>query len=361
MNNQSHSTQFFLTWVLAGLSLGLLVVVLLSAGHSSFKADFGGNKKITYAKAVELAAPTVVSIQAFTEVVQDNNDEFPLLKKTPVITLRPNQGSGVIIDQKGHILTNFHVVSGADRILVSLNDGHRVEAKIRGSDPDTDLAVLTINHFNHPNIRFADSNHVNVGDVVLAIGNPYGIGMTVSQGIISATGRNRLGLNTYENFIQTDAAINPGNSGGALINSLGEIIGINSRVLSKSGNFQGISFAIPIDMALSVAKEIINHGSVVRGWLGVEGRDLNAQILKLIGLPKARGVLVTEVFQNGPADKAGLKSGDIISRINKTTIRDTRDVLDIIARGRPGESIDIYGIRRRQSFKTSAILAQRPQ
>ena len=200
-----------------------------------------------------------------------------------------------------------------------------------------------------------------VGDVVLAIGNPYGIGQTVTQGIISATGRDRVGLSTYENFIQTDAAINPGNSGGALINARGEIVGINSAIFSQSGSYQGISFAIPIDMALAVVKQILNHGSVIRGWLGVEGVDLNPLWLERLALPNTEGVLITDVFKNGPADLAGLSAGDVITRIDSTQIRDTRDVLNTIANGRPGEIIEIAGLRKQQSFITKATLAQRPQ
>ncbi|MCW8909445.1 MAG: trypsin-like peptidase domain-containing protein, partial [Gammaproteobacteria bacterium] len=235
------------------------------------------------------------------------------------------------------------------------------QASIVGSHPETELPVLTIEHTKHISIRFADAHTTSVGDIVLAIGNPYGIGQTVTQGIISATGRNRVGLNTYENFIQTDAAINPGNSGGALINTRGEIVGINSAIFTPSGSYQGISFAIPANMALSVMQQIIEKGGVVRGWLGVEGVDLNPQMLQQIGLSNIQGVLITDVFENGPADKAKLAVGDIITQINQLMIRDTRDVLDIVARGRPGDKIEISGIRERQSFITQAILDQRPE
>jgi len=267
----------------------------------------------------------------------------------------------VIMDQQGHILTNYHVIANANKILVTLNDGHQLPATLVGADPDTDLAVITIKHTRHPNIRFADANKIRVGDVVLAIGNPFGIGQTVTQGIISATRRDRVGLNTYENFIQTDAAINPGNSGGALINSLGEIVGINSATFTQSGGYQGIGFAIPIDMALEVVQQILKNGSVIRGWLGVEGVDLNTQMLKKIGLKNIQGVLITDVFKAGPADLAGLAVGDIITQINQTNIRDTRDVLNIVGQGKPGDKIRILGIRQRQSFMTQATLNRRPQ
>lgn len=267
----------------------------------------------------------------------------------------------MIIDSAGHIVTNNHVVAGAKKIEVTFHDGRKLEAKILGLDPDTDLAIITTKLNKLAALSIADSNQTRVGDIVLAIGNPFGIGQTVTQGIISATGRDRVGLNTYENFIQTDAAINPGNSGGALINTQGEILGINSAIYTTSGNYLGISFAIPINLVLDVVKQIIENGEVVRGWLGVEGVDLNAQMLQRIGLPGIQGVLITDVFDQGPAEMAGVRVGDIITHINKNVIRDTRDVLNVIADGRPGDVIQINGIRERQSFTTQAKLEQRPQ
>ena len=312
---------------------------------------------MSYADAVERAATAVVSIRA-NQRLTDLSLRESILNKRPV--MRARQGSGVIIE-KGRILTNYHVVSGADDILVTLDDGHQLHGEILGTDPDTDLAVLNVDSQDHQPLAVANMQNTRVGDVVLAIGNPYGIGQTVTQGIISATGRDRVGLSTYENFIQTDAAINPGNSGGALINANGEIVGINSAIFSQSGSYQGISFAIPIDMAMDVVKQILTHGSVIRGWLGVEGVDLNPLWLDRMGMQNVQGVLITDVFKNGPADLAGLAAGDIITRINKTQIRDTRDVLNTIASGRPGEAIAIAGIRKQQSFTTQATLAQRPQ
>lgn len=311
----------------------------------------------SYADAVARAATAVVSIRANQHITAFT---FPESMTANQPKQHSRQGSGVIIEQ-GHVLTNYHVVSQADEILVTLNDGHQVKGEILGTDPDTDLAVLSIRHNSHTPLAVANMQLTRVGDVVLAIGNPYGIGQTVTQGIISATGRDRVGLSTYENFIQTDAAINPGNSGGALINSKGEIIGINSAIFSQSGSYQGISFAIPIDMALDVVKQILDHGSVIRGWLGVEGVDLNPLWLERLGLQNIQGVLITDVFRNGPADMAGLAAGDIITRINQTNIRDTRDVLNMVASGRPGEAIEIAGLRKQQSFMTKATLAQRPQ
>ncbi len=359
MQKTTHSTQYLLIWSLLGVVIGLIVLLQdqISAPQSATTPSL--QSTASYADAVARAAPTVVSIQA-SRAAPSRSHLIPELIK-PQKRRTPNQGSGVIMDQQGHILTNYHVIANADRILVTLNDGHQLSAELVGTDPDTDLAVITIDHTQHPNISFADPEQIRVGDIVLAIGNPFGIGQTVTQGIISATGRDRVGLNTYENFIQTDAAINPGNSGGALINSLGEIVGINSATFTQSGSYQGIGFAIPIDMALKVVKQILKNGAVIRGWLGVEGVDLNAQMLNKIGLSNIQGVLITDVFKNGPADQAGLAVGDIITQINDTAIRDTRDVLDIVARGKPGDKINILGIRQRQSFMTEATLNQRPR
>ncbi|MDH5711983.1 MAG: trypsin-like peptidase domain-containing protein [Gammaproteobacteria bacterium] len=363
MNNKKHSTHFLLSWAIAGLIIGGLILAIWpsTTRNGIDQLETQSQAHSSYAAAVTRASPAVVSIQAFHFEKQSRSllDPFTTRKNRPLI--KPRQGSGVIVDNDGHVLTNFHVIANADKIVVIFNDGHQTLATIVGSDPDTDLAVLTIEHPQHLSIKFANAKTTKVGDIVLAIGNPFGIGQTVTQGIISATGRNRVGLNTYENFIQTDAAINPGNSGGALINTQGEIVGINSAIFTPSGSYQGISFAIPADMALNVMQQIITNGGVVRGWLGVEGVDLNQQMLQQIGLPDIQGVLITDVFNNGPADKAGLATGDIITQINQTMIRDTRDVLDIIARGKPGDEIRISGIRERQSFMAQAVLAQRPE
>ncbi|MDH5483874.1 MAG: trypsin-like peptidase domain-containing protein [Gammaproteobacteria bacterium] len=366
MLKKLHSTHFLFGWVIVGLIMG---GVFLSIWPSPTNKDkLPAPDDITtpvypasYADAVSKAAAAVVSIQALHQINQPRT-LLEQLQGVPGKThLRPNQGSGVIIDHEGHILTNYHVIADATEILVTLNDGRQFVASVVGADPDTDLAVITIKLEKLPNIIFAESHRIRVGDIVLAIGNPFGIGQTVTQGIISATGRDRVGLNTYENFIQTDAAINPGNSGGALINTRGEIVGINAAMFSQSGSFQGISFAIPTDMALKVVKQIIQYGGVIRGWLGVEGVDLNPQMLERLGLTDIQGVLVTDVFTNGPADKAGIIRGDIITHINNTLMRDARDMLDIIAQGRPGDSIEINGIRKGQSFNTKVTLAQRPQ
>ncbi|VAW61056.1 Outer membrane stress sensor protease DegS [hydrothermal vent metagenome] len=349
--------------------MGGVLIVLSSVNFSSLfnRQSIVNTNRDSYADAVNKAAPSVVSIKAFYRAQKDNSllpftpPLKPLTKNnSSLYKIRPNKGSGVIISTAGYIVTNHHVVSGADRIEVTLHNGRRLEAKILGLDADSDLAVITTELDHLPALTIADSSQIRIGDIVLAIGNPFGIGQTVTQGIISATGRDRIGLNTYENFIQTDAAINPGNSGGALINTRGEMLGINSAVFSKSGAYFGISFAIPIDLVLDVVKQIIEHGEVIRGWLGVEGVDLNDQVLERIGLPNIQGVLITDVFDHGPAEMAGIRVGDIITHINKKAIRDTRDVLNAIADGHPGDKIDILGIRERQSFISQAILEKRP-
>jgi len=357
--NKLHSTRFLFGWALIGLLIGIAIIVYPDL---NLKAPLPVQKKNldSYAEAVNQAAISVVSINAY-HLVKEKPSLLPGKKNQPVFKIRPNKGSGVIISSNGYIVTNNHVVQGARRIEVMLHDGRRLDAQIIGLDPDTDIAVISIPLKQLPAITIANSSKTRVGDIVLAIGNPFGIGQTVTQGIISATGRDRVGLNTYENFIQTDAAINKGNSGGALVNTRGEILGINSAIYSQSGNYLGISFAIPINLVTDVVKQILENGEVVRGWLGVEGVDLNAQMLQRVGLPDIQGVLITDVFDQGPAEMAGVRVGDILTHINKKAIRDTRDVLNAIADGRPGDKIQISGIRERQSFVTQAILEQRPR
>ncbi len=340
----------------------------LSQGAMDGGAIYG--PKDGYANAVMVAAPAVVSIQTITwseaSIEKSANEKLIqqfLGQNSPHIPRRKAEtgsGSGVIINENGYILTNYHVISGRDEVRIRLSDGKVAKAELIGSDPDTDLAVLKIELKGLPTLNIANISQLRVGDIVLAIGDPFAIGQTVTQGIISATGRTRVSQNTYENFIQTDAAINPGNSGGALINTKGEIVGINSNIFSSTGNFQGISFAIPIDLAQQVAQQIIQHGYVVRGWLGVEGQELTSQVLHTIDLDSMHGILITDVDKDGPGDIAGLKRGDIITRINRQDILSTNDILNLIAAGKPGDEFLIEGIRQRQSFITKATLGQRP-
>ena len=382
MRKQNHSFTYFFSWLLFGSLIGLAILLIrgdISININNTDTDRPAASKPAdpvqdhhrgFSDAVMKAAPAVVSIQTINWV-QPNDDALAdeqiidrfLGKNSPHRPKRQAEtgsGSGVIIKPDGHILTNYHVIENKDEIRVRLNDGKVAIAKLIGSDPDTDLAILKIDISNLPALSIADINKLKVGDIVLAIGDPFAIGQTVTQGIISATGRTRVSQNTYENFIQTDAAVNPGNSGGALINTRGEIVGINSNIYSSSGNFQGISFAIPIDLAQQVADEIIEYGYVVRGWLGVEGQELTSTILQSVNLNSLHGILITGVDINGPGDKAGLENGDIITRINQRDILSTNDILNMIAAGRPGDEFVIEGIRKRQSFTTTATLGQRP-
>jgi len=369
---KSHSTRFIFSWALIGFLISLAILYFYSPPPTPLPdtpvampvKNFSGAPE-SYADAVNKAAISVVSINAYHRVKEQPSllpkNQLLHSREKPKYKIRPNKGSGVIINRDGYIVTNNHVIAGARQIEVILRSGQHLEAKVVGVDPDTDLAVISIPLKKLPAIISTDSQKIRVGDIVLAIGNPFGIGQTVTQGIVSATGRDRLGLNTYENFIQTDAAINKGNYGGALINTNGEVLGINSAIYSQSGNNTGISFAIPINLVNNVVDQIIKNGEVVRGWLGVEGVDLTQQILQRIGLPDIQGVLITDVFDDGPAELANIQVGDILTHINKKTIHDTRDVLYAIAKGRPGDKIQISGIRGRQSFVTYATLEKRPK
>ena len=284
-------------------------------------------------------------------------DFYPETTRNKVET---SLGSGVIFSPQGYILTNHHVIVNASEIQVMLHDGRSVSAQLVGSDPETDLAVLKISLQNLPSITIGDSQSVRVGDVVLAIGNPYGVGQTVTQGIISATGRNRVGLNTFENFIQTDAAINPGNSGGSLINPYGELIGINSAIFSRSGGSQGIGFAIPANLAWMVMTNIIEHGHVIRGWLGVRLGELTPKLVEALQLKSLYGVVVTGVIKNSPALAAGLQPGDVLLKINNQPVLDMRSILDLISQQQPGTQISIEGIRNTKPFTIETTVNQRP-
>ena len=378
MKNPTFSIIYFFNWILLGLLSGLIILLLRGDIYLSVLGqDFGGSQNIqrqdvqqaSYSHAVAEASPSVVSIHIVRLVEKnltspaDHLSELFLGKhapRTPKLTPQISSGSGVILDSRGYVLTNYHVIADAEAIQVTLKDGRKTIAKMVGNDPDTDLAVLKIDLDNLPQIKIADIKNVHTGDIVLAIGYPYKIGQTVTQGIISATGRTQVSSNTYENFLQTDAAINPGNSGGALINISGEIVGINSLIFTKTGVFQGIGFAIPIDLAKTVLEQITEHGYVVRGWLGVEGVDLSQQILSKIGLPDIKGIMLTGIDDDGPGDKAGLRPGDIITHVNGEQLMSVIDILNKIAVGKPGDTFDIEGLRQRQSFSTKAVLGQRP-
>jgi serine protease DegQ len=271
-----------------------------------------------------------------------------------------NLGSGVIVSPEGYILTNQHVVDGADAIEVALADGREATAKVIGVDPETDLAVLKISLDNLPAITLGRMDNVRVGDVVLAIGNPFGVGQTVTMGIISALGRNHLGINTFENFIQTDAPINPGNSGGALVDANGDLLGINTAIYSRSGGSLGIGFAIPVTTARSVLESIITTGTVTRGWIGVEPQDLTPEIAQSFGLQQTSGAIISGVLQGGPADKGGIKPGDILLSVNDDDISDTTKLLNVIAQIKPGTLAKLRVIRRNKPLTLSVRVGKRP-
>ena len=270
-------------------------------------------------------------------------------------------GSGVIISADGYILTNNHVVESADEIEVVLQDSRRTRGKVIGTDPDTDLAILKITLDRLPVITLGNSDALQVGDLVLAIGNPFGVGQTVTSGIVSALGRNQLGINTFENFIQTDAAINPGNSGGALVDVNGNLMGINTAIYSRSGGSMGIGFAIPVSTAKQVLEGIVKDGVVRRGWIGVEPADLSPELMETFGVKAERGVLITGVLQNGPAAQAGIRPGDVIVEVRGKQIANVSELLTQVAALKPGEAARFRVLRRNDQGDVDVTPGLRPR
>jgi serine protease DegQ len=270
-------------------------------------------------------------------------------------------GSGVIVSPEGYILTNNHVIESADEIEVALADGRKVSAKLIGTDPETDLAVIKIGLKNLPAITLGRLENTKVGDVVLAIGNPFGVGQTVTMGIVSALGRNHLGINTFENFIQTDAAINPGNSGGALVDSAGNLLGINTAIYSRSGGSMGIGFAIPVTTVKNVMEAIIKNGQVVRGWIGVEPQDITPELANSFGLAKTSGTIIAGVLKGGPADKAGIKPGDILISVDEKSVTDTTSMLNLVAQLTPGEKTKLTILRKSRESMIEVTVGKRPR
>jgi len=333
------------------------------------RPDFG---PVSYAAAVENSAPAVVNINT-AKVVSVRRHSFlngPLFERffgrslddliTPQQRVETSLGSGVIMSDSGYILTNHHLIEGADEIQVSLRDGRTASASVIGKDPETDLAVLKLDLENLPTITVGQSEGLRIGDVVLAIGNPFGFGQTVTMGIVSATGRTKLGINTFENFIQTDAAINPGNSGGALIDANGNLVGINTAIYSRSGGSQGIGFAIPVSLAQNVLQDIIQHGRALRGWLGIEARAITPELARSLGLLDTRGVLVVGILRDGPAHQAGLQPGDVILTIDDKTIAEAGDALLAISSRKPGSRIKLHITRNDIELDLEAVAIERP-
>jgi len=362
-----------LTFVAQSIVVGLAaaaVILLLMPGSSLFNST---KQADSYHTAIEAAAPAVVNIYSGNTYTEPRNPilQDPLFRRFFGETSQGNpsasntrkridsKGSGVIIDMEGHILTNAHVIQGAEEIFVTLRDGRETIARIIGIDSDTDLAVLQIGLENLPVIPIGDSSQLRVGDIVLAIGNPYDFGQTVTQGIVSATGRKRLGITTFDNFIQTDADINPGNSGGALISTSGDLVGINTAIYSTTGGSQGIGLATPINTGIEVMRQLISHGRVVRGWIGIQAQPLPADIAEAMGLMKG-GVLVSGVLQGGPADIAGINPGDVVIKIQNQDITDPRQAIDTIAKLAPGSKIEMTIVRGWKELKINAVVTQRP-
>ena len=324
----------------------------------------------SYADAAKKAIPAVVHIFTSQEV---KGARHPFIND-PIFRhffgdrfgeesqRRSGLGSGVVVSPEGYILTNFHVVDGADEIEVAHNDGRKYKARVVGSDPESDLAVLRIPADHQlPVIAFGSSDTLRVGDVVLAIGNPFGVGQTVTSGIVSALGRSHLGINTFENFIQTDAAINPGNSGGALVDSNGHLIGINTAIYSQSGGSMGIGFAIPVSLARSVMEQIIKTGGVTRGWVGIEVQELTPELAESFKLSGTDGTLIAGVMRGSPADKAGIKPGDVLTQVNGKLVKDAQVMLELIAALVPGTSARFDLKREGRDVKVDVTIGKRPK
>jgi serine protease DegS len=328
-----------------------------------------GNGPVSYAEAVDRAAPAVVNIFTSTRIQARPNPllEDPFFRRffgqqTPESRERTETslGSGVIVSPQGYLLTNNHVIQGADEIRVSLADGRDAPATLVGADAETDLAVLRIELDELPVIGVGASDRLRVGDVVLAIGNPFGVGQTVTQGIVSAVDRRDLGLNTFENFVQTDAAINPGNSGGALVDAHGRLVGINTAIFSRTGGSQGIGFAIPVATVEDVLTSIIEQGRVVRGWIGVEIQMLTPSLAESFGLSSTEGAVIAGVLRGGPAAEAGLVPGDIILRIGEQPVGNARNFLRLVTEQKPGDTLELAGVRAGQPFRSQLTIGERP-
>jgi serine protease DegS len=325
-----------------------------------------GPERVSYADAVERAAPAVVNIftkRVVTERVAPSpfdqlfgESVFPRYRQRVERSL----GSGVIIDEQGHIVTNHHVIANADAIRVQLADGRTADATIVGRDPDTDLAVLQVNLKNLPVMPLGRSDHLRVGDVVLAIGDPLGLSQTVTHGIVSATSRQQLGVATLEDFIQTDAPINFGNSGGALIDTNGELVGINTAIVAKNLGVEGIGFAIPVNMVRGVVSEIIAKGRVVRGWIGIVPEDLTDEQAAQLGLSRG-GVVVYTLYIGSPAVQAGLRSGDLLTDMDGTRVASAQEVMAHIASRMPGSIVRLKGLRGQEPFEVRIPVTERPQ
>ena len=365
------NTLRYFSWPLAtGLLVALLVLktapqliglpeIDMSMGLLNTQAP------VSYAQAVQKAAPAVANLYTTKRVnAKGRRPDSPLYRHyfedggAAQKRIESSLGSAVIMHTDGYLLTNHHVIADAEQIVVSLYDGRETIGRLIGTDPETDLAVLKIDLENLTSITLGQNERLRIGDVALAIGNPLGVGQTVTMGIVSATGRNQLGLSTYEDFIQTDAAINMGNSGGALVDAHGHLIGINTAILS--GGSQGIGFSIPANLAVEVMQSILSQGRVIRGWMGLEVQPLTQELAESFGIDAHTGVVVAAVYRNGPADKAGIQSGDLIISIDGISAHDGRSAMNQVARARPGDVVAIEVLRDGKPLTLQTIIGVRP-
>jgi serine protease DegQ len=340
--------------------LASVVPVIESAGTTPGN---GSAAVSSFSAAARIASPAVVSINTSKAPETGPASADPWFRfffgEQGQAQPQAGLGSGVIVSPAGYILTNNHVIEEADEIEVLLNDGRQSPAKVIGTDPETDLAILKIDLQELPVITLGDSDSLTIGDPVLAIGNPFGVGQTVTSGIVSALGRTQLGINTFENFIQTDAAINPGNSGGALVDIAGRLMGINTAIYSRSGGSMGIGFAIPTSTARSVLEAIVRDGQVTRGWIGVEPQDLTAELAESFGLKEGSGVIITGVLQNGPAATAGIKPGDVITAVAGRKVSNVAQLLSAVAALTPGEPAQLNIVRKTGSSSVEVTPGKR--
>jgi serine protease DegQ len=343
------------------------VVLLQQSNGPAVSASTGDTA--SFAAAAQAAMPAVVNIYTSKELRGRSPllDDHLLRRYFPDLAQRlPPQratslGSGVVVASEGYVLTNHHVIDGADDIQLVLADGRRINARVRGTDPESDLAVLKADATGLPAITFGDLARVQVGDAVLAIGNPFGFGNTVTSGIVSALGRTQLGINRYEDFIQTDAAINPGNSGGALVDAAGRLIGINSTIFSRSGGSMGIGFAIPVTLARDVLAQIIENGEVTRGWFGVEPQDVDTDIARALALASAEGVVIVGVQRGGPADRGGLRVRDVVVEVEGRPTPNTQALLTRIAQLPPGSNAKVVAVRDGKRTPLDVTVGRRPK
>lgn len=346
---------FLLQSIVVGLAVAFVVVLIRPELMPVLDPSLGGQRPASYADAVDKSAPSIASI--YTRRLVPNS---PSAVDPDQFRLNTSLGSAVVIDPEGYLVTNYHVIADAAEIRAQLADGRIAIPTVIGFDAETDLALLKVELGMLPAIPLGRSDQLRIGDVVLAIGNPYGLTKTVTQGIVSATGRGLLQLMTFENFIQTDAAINEGNSGGALVNSLGQLVGINTAVLAQDAGTEGISFAIPVDLVRGVIDAIRTNGRVIRGWVGLEPDDLTAADAERLGLDPNVGILLTRVIADGPAATAGLQRGDVILSINGEAIRSRQQALLIVAGQDPGQLVEINGWRDNQRFRATLTVGERP-